>query len=122
MEWNIDPNRPVFIQIVERIMDEIFAGKYEPGSQIPSVRELALDAEVNPNTMQKALSELERTGIVYTKRASGRFVTDDTELIATLKRERADGRIKSFLEDMKKMGMSRQEVIEIISKEDNNNE
>lgn len=122
MGWNIDPNRPVFIQIVEKIMDDIFTWKYEPGSQIPSVRELALDAEVNPNTMQKAMTELERTGIVYTKRASGRFVTEDVNLINKLKRERADGIINNFLQNMEKMGISRQEIITILSMEERNNE
>ncbi len=122
MNWNLDPNRPVFIQIIEQIMDEIFSGTFGPGSQIPSVRELALDAEVNPNTMQRALTELERTGIIYTKRASGRFVTEDVELIKSLKQARANDIINSFLEDMKKLGINRHELIDILLKEAEENE
>lgn len=115
MPWDLDSDRPIFIQLVERMMDDIFAGRYTPGGQFPSVRDLALDAAVNPNTMQKALAELERTGLVFTKRTSGRFVTEDTELINRLKHERAGKMIDSFITDMKNIGIERDEIISIIS-------
>ena len=70
MPWNLDSDRPIFIQIIDRIQADIIAGCYQPGDKLPSVRELAQDAAVNPNTMQKALSELERTGLVYSDRKS----------------------------------------------------
>lgn len=79
MAWELDSDRPIFIQIVERIQMEIISGKYSPGDKLPSVRDLAAVAAVNPNTMQKALTELERTGLVYSQRTSGRFITEDAK-------------------------------------------
>ncbi|MDE7063504.1 MAG: GntR family transcriptional regulator, partial [Lachnospiraceae bacterium] len=75
MAWDLDSDRPIFIQIVERIQMDIISGVYRPGDKIPSVRDLAAVAAVNPNTMQKALTELERTGLVHAQRTSGRFIT-----------------------------------------------
>ena len=72
MPWNLDSDRPIFLQIIEKIRLDIVSGYYQPGDKLPSVRELAAEASVNPNTMQKALSELERTGLVYSQRTSGR--------------------------------------------------
>ena len=71
MSWNLDSNRPIYPQIMERITMDIISGTYPPGSKLPSVRELAQEAGVNPNTMQKSLSELERTGLLYSQRTSG---------------------------------------------------
>ena len=85
MAWELDSDRPIFIQIVERIQMEIISGKYSPGDKLPSVRDLAAVAAVNPNTMQKALTELERTGLVYSQRTSGRFITEDAKMIEELK-------------------------------------
>ena len=115
MPWDLDSDRPIFVQLVEQMMDDIFVGKYAPGSQFPSVRELAMDASVNPNTMQKALQELERTGLVYSKRTSGRFITEDVSLIENLKHERAEKKIDSFIADMKNIGISTNEIIEILT-------
>ena len=75
MAWALINDRPIYLQLMERIQTDIVSGKYKPGEKLPSVRELALDAAVNPNTMQKALSELERIGLVYSQRTSGRFIT-----------------------------------------------
>ena len=86
MAWELDSDRPIFIQIVERIQMEIISGKYSPGDKLPSVRDLAAVAAVNPNTMQKALTELERTGLVYSQRTSGRFITEDAKMIEELKK------------------------------------
>ena len=85
MPWNLDSDRPIFLQIIEKIQLDIVSGIYQPGDKLPSVRELAQEASVNPNTMQKALSELERTGLVYSQRTSGRFITEDTSMIQRLK-------------------------------------
>ena len=76
MPWDLDDDRPIYLQLMERIQQDIISGIYKPGDKIPSVRDLALDAAVNPNTMQKALSELERSGLVYSQRTSGRFITE----------------------------------------------
>lgn len=81
MSWNLNSDRPIFLQIVERIQMDIISGIYKPGDKLPAVRELASEASVNPNTMQKALSELEKTGLVYSQRTSGRFITEDTNMI-----------------------------------------
>ena len=73
MPWELDNDRPIYLQLMERIQQDIVSGIYKPGDRLPSVRDLAVEAAVNPNTMQKALSELERSGLVYSQRTSGRF-------------------------------------------------
>ena len=77
MPWNLNSDRPIFMQLIEIIQHCILSGTYPPGSKLPSVRDLASQAAVNPNTMQKALAELERSGLVYSQRTSGRFITED---------------------------------------------
>lgn len=111
MPWNLDNNRPIYIQIMERIQLDIVSGVYKPGERLPSVRELALLAAVNPNTMQKALSELERSGIVYSKRTSGRLITEDESMLKHLKTELAQEHIHAFLEKMNKLGFSKDEIL-----------
>ncbi len=115
MPWNLDSDRPIFVQIVERIQMEILSGKYQPGDKLPSVRDLAMEAAVNPNTMQKALSELERSGLVYTQRTSGRFITEDENMIHQLKKERAKETIENFLAQMQNIGFSKEETLSIMS-------
>ncbi|MEY8234916.1 GntR family transcriptional regulator [Lachnospiraceae bacterium 66-29] len=115
MPWNLDSDRPIFIQIIERIQVDIISGLYKPGDKLPSVRELAQEASVNPNTMQKALSELERTGLVYSQRTSGRFITEDTAMINNLKSELAQELVTQFLENMQKLGIPQEEALSIIS-------
>lgn len=111
MPWDLDNNRPIYIQIMERIQLDIVSGVYKPGDRLPSVRELALQAAVNPNTMQKALSELERSGIVYSKRTSGRLITEDESMLKHLKTELAWEHIHAFLEKMDKLGFSKEEIL-----------
>ena len=89
MPWNLDSSRPIYLQIIERVQMDIITGRYQPGDKLPSVRDLAQEAAVNPNTMQKALSELERSGLIYSQRTSGRFITEDKELIHQMKKELA---------------------------------
>ena len=102
MSWKLNPDRPVYVQLIERITTDIIAGIYPPGSKLPSVRDLAQTAGVNPNTMQKALSEMERTNLVYSQRTSGRFITEDLSMIDDLKTELASEQIKEFFEKMEK--------------------
>lgn len=111
MPWSLDNNRPIYIQIMERIQLDIISGVYKPGDRLPSVRELALQAAVNPNTMQKALSELERSGIVYSKRTSGRLITEDESMLRHLKTRLAQEHILAFLEKMDKLGFSKEEIL-----------
>lgn len=114
MAWNLDSDRPIFIQIVERIQMDIISGVYQPGDKLPSVRDLAFEAAVNPNTMQKALSELERTGLVYSQRTSGRFITEDVKMIQDLKAELAHETIMEFFENMSKLGFEQSETLSLI--------
>lgn len=114
MAWNLDSDRPIFLQIVNRIQIDIISGKYHPGDRLPSVRELAQEAAVNPNTMQKAFAELERTGLVYSKRTSGRFITEDTTMIMRLKDSLAQEEIKRFLETMQQYGYQPEEILSLV--------
>ena len=115
MPWNLNSDRPIFIQLIEKIQMDIISGLYIPGDKLPSVRDLAQKASVNPNTMQKALSELERTGLVYSQRTSGRFITEDTAMIENLKSELAKELIMQFLDNMQKLGIQKEEAISLIS-------
>ena len=114
MPWELDNDRPIYLQLMERIQHDIISGVYKPGDKIPSVRDLALDAAVNPNTMQKALSELERNGLVYSQRTSGRFITDDEELLKNMKMQLATEHIRQFFEQMHHLGFSDEETLEMI--------
>lgn len=116
MPWNLDSDRPIFIQIIEKIQMDIISGLYAPGDKLPSVRELAQKASVNPNTMQKALSELERTGLVYSQRTSGRYITEDTAMITDLKSKLARDIVTQFLDNMLRLGVREDEIIPLISK------
>lgn len=114
MAWTLDADRPIYTQLVEKIQMDIVSGFYKAGDKIPPVRELATEAAVNPNTMQKALAELERLGLLYTQRTSGRFVTEDKEMINKVKEEMASKHIKVFLENMKQLGYDVEETISVI--------
>ncbi len=116
MSWNLDSDRPIFIQILERIRVDIISGKYLPGEKLPSVRELAAQAAVNPNTMQRAFAELERSGLVYSRRTSGRFITEDKEMIEQLKKDIAREKIEVFLEHMAQLGLKNEEVLELMGR------
>lgn len=116
MSWNLDSDRPVFIQIIEHIELEIISGKLPPGSRVASVRELAADASVNPNTMQRALAELERMGLMRTERTAGRYITDDKKLIEDLKHELAEKKTELYLKDMAQLGLDKAGIISIIEK------
>ena len=117
MAWNLDSDRPIYSQILERIQMQIAAGIYEPGEKIPSVRELAADAGVNPNTMQKALAELEHRNLVVTLRTSGRVVTEDLNMIRETKNQLAKEQIDYFLKRMKSLGFEREDILIMLKKE-----
>lgn len=110
MTWNLDNNMPIYLQLMERIQRDIISGRFGPGDKLPPVRELAVEAAVNPNTMQKALSELERGGLVYSQRTSGRFITEDEELIKGLKKEQAEKYLAEFMENMRSLGLKEEEI------------
>lgn len=116
MPWDLDNNRPIYLQLMEKIQQDIISGVYHAGDRLPSVRELALEVSVNPNTMQKALSELERNGLVHTQRTSGRFITEDKTMLKQLKTELAAVHIQDFLNTMKQLGFPPEEILELIEK------
>lgn len=114
MAWNLDSDRPIFLQIVERIQTDIVSGRYKAGDKLPSVRELAAEAAVNPNTMQKAFTELERTGLVYSKRTSGRFITEDSQMIEQLKTSLATEKIEEFIRLMQQLGFENEQILALM--------
>lgn len=106
MAWNFTADRPLYLQIVENIQQKILNGEYAQGERLPSVRELAAEAAVNPNTMQKAMAELERSGLVYSQRTSGRFITDNELLLRNLRQHTAQSYMRDFVENMQTLGFS----------------
>lgn len=117
MAWNLNSDRPIYTQILERIQMQIIAGVYQPGDKLPSVRELATEAGVNPNTMQKALSELERSRLVCTHRTSGRVVTEDKSMITQTRNKIAQEQIKEFMQRMKELGLQNEDILNLLQKE-----
>lgn len=115
MPWDLENDRPIYLQLMERIQQDIIKGVYQPGGKIPSVRKLALEAAVNPNTMQKALSELERSGLVYSQRTSGRFITEDKKLLSHMKSELAKTHIHDFFTSMRQLGFCDEEILELVT-------
>lgn len=115
MPWNLDSSRPIYLQIIERVQMDIITGRYQPGDKLPSVRDLAQEAAVNSNTMQKALSELERSGLIYSQRTSGRFITEDKELIHQMKKELAAAEVSAFVAHMKQLGITLEEIRQLLA-------
>lgn len=105
---------PIYLQIVSEIKKQIVSGKLIPGERIPSVRELALTYKVNPNTMQKALIELEENGLIKTERTNGKFVTEDENIINKIKNDYADNLTQNYLSEMISLGITKQEIKERI--------
>lgn len=114
MKWEFLNDRPIYSQIVEQLRLFIASGKLNPGDRLPSVRELAQDAGVNPNTMQRALAEMERMELLYSNRTSGRYVTENVEIINSVKRALAEENISTFLNNMQNIGFNKNEIIELI--------
>jgi DNA-binding transcriptional regulator YhcF (GntR family) len=114
MGERFDMSRPIYAQIVERLKAKILAGIYPPGGHLDSVRDMAAAAGVNPNTMQRALAQLEAEGLVRTERTSGRFVTEDTDLIEQLRASAARNIAADFLEKMRSIGYTPQQAAELL--------
>ena len=117
MKWNLSADRPIYAQLIEQITSAIVAGEYQPGEKLPSVRDLAEEAAVNPNTMQKALAELERSGLVYTQRTAGRYSTEDKAMLKQIKEDIALTQIHQFLEQMGRLGLTPQEIAALVARE-----
>ena len=116
MIFRFDNNIPIYIQLVEQLKIYIISGKAKPGERLSSVRELALQTKVNPNTMQKALVELEELNLVYTERTNGRFVTNDQELINKYKQKYADELSNKYFSMMKSIGLDKKDTIDYLKK------
>lgn len=114
MEYQFDNDKPIYLQMVELIKTEIISGRLKSGEKIPSVRELAVQAKVNPNTVQKALAELERCGLIYTERTNGKFVTENKSIIKAYRDGIINEKVESFLKDMINIGVSEDEIREYL--------
>ena len=114
MEYIFDNERPIYIQLVEMIRIDIVSGKFEKGQRLPSVRELALMIKVNPNTMQKALAELEDEKLIYTERTNGKYVTEDEKLIEKVKKKLAQEKVNNYLNSMKNIGINYELAIQYL--------
>ena len=116
MAWELNSDRPIYTQILEKIQMRIISGIYQPGEKLPSVRELAAEASVNPNTMQKAFTELERSGLIQTQRNSGRTVTEDTSMIKQVQTQVALSQVQSFFSIMMELGFNKEEILAFVKK------
>ena len=114
MAWKLDSDRPIYTQVVERLQTQIASGEYAPGARLPSVRDLATEAGINPNTMQRAFAELERKALVVTQRGSGRTVTEEAERIGAIRMELAAGQVRDFLERMAALGFEQAEIVALV--------
>lgn len=124
-DWQFDNSMPIYSQLVYKIQLAIVSGEYTLGQRLPAVRDMAAEAGVNPNTLQRAFQELERLGLVYTQRNSGRYVTEDLKVITSTKKTLAEEQIRSFMDSMRRIGYSREDIIRLLERgekeEDNGN-
>ncbi len=116
MEFRLKDARPIWQQLTEQMTERIVTGKYEAGARFPSVRELAAEAGVNPNTMQRALAQLESDGLVVTNRTVGRLVTDDARVVEETRRRLAAGRTDEYAEGMRVLGYDRVQAADFLMK------
>ncbi|MEK5236996.1 GntR family transcriptional regulator [Paenibacillus sp. FSL L8-0470] len=115
MTIEFDNNQPIYIQIMNYIKGEIITGKLKPGDKIPSVRELAAELQINPNTVQRTFQELEREEIVETRRGMGRYVTGREETIMTIKKEMAQDVLDRFIRGMEELGFQGEEILTVVA-------
>ena len=115
MSWEIKSGLPIYTQLLEELKRRIVSGQYEPGEKLLPVRELAQEAKVNPNTMQKALAELERQNLVYAVRTTGRYITEDIQLIAQTKDEFARLHVETYYKEMLTLGYEKQDMVRMIT-------
>lgn len=115
MDFEFNNDTPIYKQLIDYFKIEISKGTYQPGDKLPSVRELAASIKINPNTIQRALQELEDNGLIYTKRTSGKFISEDSKVFKKLKEELAKEKIETFITDMNKLDISIDEIIKILN-------
>lgn len=117
MKWSFSNDLPIYAQLIEQIKVGIATGGFPPGERLPSVRDLAMEAGVNPNTMQRALAQLESEGLVHSQRTAGRFVTEDGERIGAVRRDLAHGHVQAFMSAMNKLAIAREEALALLEAE-----
>lgn len=122
MQWQLRGDRPIYQQLMEQLTEKIVSGALKPGDKVLPVRELAAEAGVNPNTMQRALSDMEREGLMYTNRTSGRYVTEDEKMIMMVRERIAAERIAEFVSGMQQLGFSGEELMELLQKQNEKGE
>lgn len=116
MAWEFKNGIPIYLQIMEGIKTRIAGGLLPPGSKLPSVRDLAAQAGVNPNTMQRAMTQLEQEGLLYTQRTSGRFVTEDEAKMKELRSSLSEKYVEELFTQLSRLGMTREEIISEVSR------
>jgi len=114
MAWQMNSDRPIYSQLYDKLLTRIVCGIYKAGNKLPSVRELAVEASVNPNTMQRAFAELEHSGLIVTRRNSGRVVTEDMTKIEAAKHQLALTQVNHFIANMRELGYNDQEIMDLI--------
>ena len=117
MPWEFRSDLPIYTQLITQIQQRIVTGQLQPGERLPSVRDWAAEAGVNPNTMQRAMTEMERQGLVHSQRTTGRFVTEDEATIRNLREDLARTQVRDFLAAMGQLGFSPDEIAALIQKE-----
>lgn len=114
MAWKFSSDKPVYLQIADRIVKKVLSGEYSAGEQIPTVRQIALEAAVNPNTVQHAFSELENEGLIISKGTLGRFVTDDTKIVAACRHRMAEQFVREFAKNMEQLSITKEQAVTMI--------
>ena len=122
MEFEFDDDKPIYKQLVEKLKLEIVLGHFKSGDKLPSVRDLSTMICVNPNTIQRSLAELEAEQLIYTKRTSGKFVTEDVDIIHQVKQELAKDKIDTFVSDMEILGFKTEDIVKLLKERKNKNE
>lgn len=122
MDWTFRSDQPIYTQLAEKLTQAILTGEFPPGGRMPAVRDLAAVAGVNPNTMQRAMAELEQGGLISTQRTAGRFVTDDTAVIEQARQLLARRQATSFFDAMHRLGYDRQQALQLLQTERENKE
>lgn len=118
MNADFDNNTPIYVQVLNYIKTDIISGNIKSGDKLPSVREYASMFKVNPNTMQKALIELENLGLIYTERTNGKYVTTDNKVIEKNRKEYANNIVKNYFDNMKKIGIYEKEALNYLKRKD----
>ena len=114
MSWEFQDHLPIYAQLMDTLKRRIITGRYLPGEKLPSVRELAAEAGINPNTVQRAFSELEREGLIYTQRATGKYVTENADEIKSARQALAKTQVAEFLSNMQSLCYSVGDVIVLL--------